>query len=328
MKSNIWIRGIDVYFPETFKNVDEYIEAFQSKGQDIEFQVREFMGKDKLYTIENEEENTLTMAIEASKRVLESTGIKGSEIDMIVVSSMLPEYVSPPSALIIHDAINGKEDAICYDINVNCLGMTFALNQIYRQMGSEPGINRVLLVGTEYNTFITGKNNPIMTANVGDSACAVIVERTDEECGVLSTKYAIEKGNVDQSAFPACGSSHIYNATKEEMVSKFDIESADLNVAAKCIRATLDEGNIDVADVAMFCFSQFAIYHTLTLRDKLGIPDEKSIYIGDKCGYTGTTSPFIVLYEAIKAGKVKHGDYVLFWTVGAAIQHISMLIKY
>lgn len=328
MESNIWIRGIEVYHPEDSKKVDDYIESFRKKGEDIEFQIREFMGKENLYRIKDNAENSLTMAIKASKKVLETSGINGNEIDMIVLSSMLPEYVSPPSALIIHDAINGKENAICYDININCIGMTFALNQVYRQMQSEPSINKVLLVGSEYNSFTTGENNPIMSPNVGDAACAIIIERTSEACGVISTKYYIEKGNIEKSAFPGCGSSHIYNATKEEMISRFEIENVRADTAVNYIKEILTENDLRVEDIAMYCFSQFAIYHTLFIRNELGISDEKSIYIGDKYGYTGTTSPFIVLYEAIKQNKVKHGDYVLFWTVGAATQHIFVLIKY
>lgn len=41
-----------------------------------------------------------------------------------------------------------------------------------------------------------------------------------------------------------------------------------------------------------------------------------------------TTSPFIALYESIKEGKVKRGDYVIFWTIGSGSQSIVMLYKY
>jgi 3-oxoacyl-[acyl-carrier-protein] synthase-3 len=55
---------------------------------------------------------------------------------------------------------------------------------------------------------------------------------------------------------------------------------------------------------------------------------DKIIYIGDKYGYTGTTSPLISLYEGIQQGRIKRGDTVLFWTVGAGHQFIVMLFKY
>lgn len=60
----------------------------------------------------------------------------------------------------------------------------------------------------------------------------------------------------------------------------------------------------------------------------MGISDEKSLYIGNKYGYTGTSSPFIALYEAIEKGKVKRGDYVMIWTFAAGSQGIVILLKY
>ena len=60
----------------------------------------------------------------------------------------------------------------------------------------------------------------------------------------------------------------------------------------------------------------------------LNISESNSLYIGDAYGYTGTSSPFIVLYEAIKNNKVKRGDYIMFWTIAAGTSHIALLLKY
>ena len=48
----------------------------------------------------------------------------------------------------------------------------------------------------------------------------------------------------------------------------------------------------------------------------------------DKYGYTGTSSPFVALYEAIKQGRVKRGDYVFMATSAAGGMYITELIKY
>ena len=70
------------------------------------------------------------------------------------------------------------------------------------------------------------------------------------------------------------------------------------------------------------------IFHIDILRNELNIPEDKSIYIGDKYGYTGATSPFIALYELVEQNRINRGDYIMFWTVGAGMQHIFMLIRY
>lgn len=323
----ITIKGIEVYCPKHSKNSEEIIKEAEELGEDIEFKVKEFFGKEILHICEDDRENTLTMAIEATKKVLDSTGLSGKDIDMIVLSSMFPEYFSPPTALMIHHAINGKESAICYDINLNCIGMTFALEQIYAHIEKNLNINRVLLVGSECNSRIIESNNKLMLANMGDAACAVIIERTKMDSGIIGSKYYIQKDAIDKIKFPKCGTSRIYEVRKEEFLSKFEEVNVNTEIAVKNIRELLEENKLGVDDISMYCFSQFALFHTLYIRAKMGIPNEKSLYIGNKYGYTGSTSPFIVLYEAIKQKRVNSGDYILFWTVGASIQHICMLIK-
>ncbi|MBE3649126.1 3-oxoacyl-[acyl-carrier-protein] synthase III C-terminal domain-containing protein, partial [Paenibacillus polymyxa] len=55
---------------------------------------------------------------------------------------------------------------------------------------------------------------------------------------------------------------------------------------------------------------------------------DQMIYVGDRYGYTGTSSPFIALYEGIGSGRIRRGDHVLFWTIGAGYQLVAMLFKY
>lgn len=46
------------------------------------------------------------------------------------------------------------------------------------------------------------------------------------------------------------------------------------------------------------------------------------------CGYSGTTSPFLVLYEAIQKEQIKRGDLVVMWTLGMGSDDICTLFKY
>ena len=62
--------------------------------------------------------------------------------------------------------------------------------------------------------------------------------------------------------------------------------------------------------------------------DYFNIEDEKIIIVGDKVGYTTTSSPFFCLNEGIETGRIKRGDTILFWTIGAGHEMVAMLFKY
>lgn len=323
------MRDIEVYHGGNIVNNDYYIEHFKKQGKDVKKFFEETLGRKYRYEINRESENALTMAIEVSHKVLKKSNYTGKDIDMIVYSGMLSEYVSPTSALIIHSAINGKKECFCHDMNVNCIGMTYALDLVNRYISTNPQINRVLLVGSDYLTPQVSPENEECYGQYGDVSCAVILERTEEDCKLIDTKVSVNNDFIDYVRFPKCGFAHIYDAPKEEMYVKWkSFGTWWIDGAIENINSILDKSKLSIEDISMFCFSQIAYKNIVTLREKTGISEEKSLYVGDTYGYTGTTSPFLVFYEGIKAGHIKRGDYVVFCTVAAGSTHITSLIKY
>lgn len=326
--TGIQIRKIEVYRPDYFKTIDQVIEEFSVVGKDIEFIAREFLGKEKLHLVKDNQENSLTMGLEVTKKILQSTGLQGTDFDMVVFSSTLPEYVAPPTSLLIHHAIQGKNDAVCYDINANCIGMVAAFNQIYKQMYADKKINRVLLIGADYMTIHAEAYNESTVPNFGDAACAVVIERTEEQSGLIDDTYCIDSRTIENTVLPRCGTSHIYEVDKDQMRMKFEAVPSDLSNVVEMIKNILAKNELEVSDIEMFCFSQSALYFIEYLRDRLNIPEEKSLYTGNQYGYTGTSCPFITLYHAIEEKRVKRGDYIFFWTMGVGAQHTCSIIKY
>ncbi|WP_238915767.1 3-oxoacyl-[acyl-carrier-protein] synthase III C-terminal domain-containing protein [Clostridium sp. YIM B02555] len=326
---NVKVRDIEVYHGRNIVDNDYYIEHFKKQGKDVKKFFEETLGRKYRYEINRESENALTMAIEVSHKVLKKSNCTGKDIDMIVYSGMLSEYVSPTSALIIHNAIKGKKECFCHDMNVNCIGMTYALDLVNRYISTNPQINRVLLVGSDYLTPQVSPENEECYGQYGDVSCAVILERTEEDCKLIDTKVSVNNDFIDYVRFPKCGFAHIYDAPKEEMYVKWkSFGTWWIDGAIENINSILDKSKLAIEDISMFCFSQIAYKNIVTLREQLGLSEEKSLYVGDTYGYTGTTSPFLVFYEGIKTGRIKRGDYVVFCTVAAGSTHITSLIKY
>jgi len=326
---NVKIRNIEVYHGKNVVDNDYYIEHFKKQGKDVKKFLEETMGRKYRYEIDRETENALTMAIESSSKVLKKSNLTGQDLDMIVYSGMLSEYVSPTSALIIHSVIKGKKECFCHDMNANCIGMTYALDLVNRYISSNPEINRVLLVGSDYITPQVSPESEECFGQYGDVSCALILERTEEDCKLIDTKVSVNSDFIDYVRFPKCGFAHIYDVPKEEIYVMWkSFGRWWIDGAIENINSMLDKSNLSINDISMFCFSQIAYKNIVTLREKMGIAEEKSIYVADTYGYTGTTSPFIAFYEGIRNGQIKRGDYVVFCTVAAGSTYISLLLKY
>ncbi|MBU5591872.1 3-oxoacyl-ACP synthase III family protein [Clostridium sp. MSJ-4] len=327
--TNVKIRAIDVYHPEKQVENKYYLEHFEKQGKDIDRLLKAF-GKDKRYIIDNLTENTLTMGIEASKKALKKAGLTGEDIDLIIFTSQFPEYTIPPQSLMVHRAINGKAQTFCTDSNADCVGMIVAFDYASRYLQNNKDMNKALIIGSDYISVHCREYDEYTYPLFGDSACAVILEKTEEDCGFVDSFYSTNSENPDIVKFPASGSSKIYDSDiNERKIHWTPFDGAFIiDYAKESVDKLLQKHSMNLTDIDWFCFSQFALPIIDGSAEKFGVDRDKFIYVGNKYGYTGTSSPFIALYEGIENGQIKRGDNVAFWSIGGNWITCAMLIKY
>jgi 3-oxoacyl-[acyl-carrier-protein] synthase-3 len=330
--SHIQIKAVDIYHPQKSVNNDFYFDHFKKQGKEIEHFIVDIMGRNNRYVIDHPTENSLTMAIEASKKVIEKANLQVEDIDMIIFSTQTPEHTFPSNAMLLHKELGAHNKTISYDSNSNCAGMTVAVEQLSRYMQANPRIKYGLVVGSDHNTVHCDPNCEITYANYGDASAAVILERVEEPTGFIDARYTSETSGCRNILAPAVGTSNLFkdDISLEDLYIKwipFD-GTVVVEPAVDDMHDLLNEHGLTLNDINAFCLSQFSIKNIEMIQQKLEVDIDKFIYVGDEFGYTGTSSPFIALYKGIESGKIKRGDHVLFWTVGTGWQIISMLFKY
>ncbi|SHJ93550.1 3-oxoacyl-[acyl-carrier-protein] synthase-3 [Anaerocolumna jejuensis DSM 15929] len=267
-------------------------------------------------------QNTIMLSLDAIQELFFKSNLSGADMDMIVLSSQLPEYVAPATSVKIHNVIGGKKECICYDVNSNGCGMTMAFDQISKYMSVSPHINRALLVGCDYMNL--DKNN------LGDAACAIILEKTEEDCGVCDTLSLVGMDDNDSNQFPNYGFSNLFMIKKGTNL-RFSMavkKPNGMKSVEDSISTILSRNGLAKEDVNMYCFSQNNKMGLESIREILHIDKAISPYIGDIYGDTGTSSTFITLYEAWEKQLIKRGDYFLMCAFGRGAQTITLLCKF
>lgn len=327
--SKIRIKAVDVYHAKKQVDNDFYLQHFKEQEKDIT-NFLNIMGRSERYVIDNLEENTITMAIEATKRVLKKAGLEGKDIDMIAFSTQVPEVTVPTNAMFIHHAIEAKKGTVIFDMNANCAGMTIAVEQASRYMLSNPHVNTALVVGSDYLSLVADPTDAMTYANFGDASAAVILEKTETDTGFVDAMFEVDSSNRNNILFPEKGLAHTIKAGESAgnmLWLPFD-GAMSLPYTYEMFEAILERNQLTIEDVDVFCLSQFAKVNIDKIRDQFDIPEEKIVYVGDRYGYTGTSSPFIALYEGIESGRIQRGDLILFWTIGGGHEFVTMLFRY
>ncbi|MBU5484183.1 ketoacyl-ACP synthase III [Clostridium sp. MSJ-11] len=331
---SIKIKNIEYYHPKTKYSNEYFVKHFFNQDVDISGLLN-ITGRNQRYISEDFHENSLTMAIEACKKVIRTANIDVQDINLVVFVSTSPEYLSPTNAVKIHDALGLAKDAGAYDMNGNCAGMIIAMDQVCRTMKSNNRIKYSLLVGSDLLNRYSRRSEAITYANFGESACAVLLENTDDNISdfIDSSSY------VDSSLscyinFPPEGFSKVLPIDEDTPKDNRIVEWIDFNTddafasSVDSINEILLRNNLTKDDVKLYCLSQFAKKNVDMIMETLEEPEHKFPFVGDRFGYTGVTSPFMALADSVSNGKLNRGDYIILWTVGAGVVASCILLRY
>lgn len=328
---NVKIKDVEVECPSEILDNKFFIDLFDKQGKDIRNLLKAF-GRKERRVIKDLSDSTVSLGVKAALKVIEGCGIKGCDIDMIIFTSQFPEYTCPSQALIVHNAINGKEEAMVMDMNVNCVGMVTALDTASRYLLQKKSLKRALIIGADYMTVHCKENDEMTYPIFGDAGCAMIIEKTEEDCGFIDSVSYTNSNEYDIVKYPSCGSSSLYNEEIAEDEKKLFSNPGDpkdiIEAAKKSVEKLLEDNELKLSDINTFCFSQGSTALANACIEAIGIEHDKFIYVGDRYGYTGTSSPFIAFYEGVKSGKIKRGDYIIFWSVGTNWTTNAVLMKY
>lgn len=326
---NVAIRDTAVYYPENIVNNDYYLKHFAAMGKN-ESEFYETIGQNERKIIPNDSETTITLAIKAVAKLLTKNELNGSDIDLVIFTSQFPEMLIPSQAMAIHHAFDMKSSCLTFDLNANCVGMVVGLetaNLYMRQFH----LSRAIVIGADYMSKHSRDDSTVYSF-FGDIGCATLLELEEGEDHWIASTFTSNSVDYDIGGFPACGMASIYRNTIAKNDKKFTIYHADTvdrkDLGIKDIDALLKQAGLVPDDVDLYCVSQATKKNVTDLRDYFMVSEQRMPYIGDIFGYTGTSSPFLVLDQYLQAGKIKHGDNIVLWSIGMAYQSFGLLIKF
>ncbi len=271
------------------------------------------------------DQTTSDLVVEASRRALERAGIRPEDLDLIILSTDTPDYLSPGTSVVVQYKL-GAVNAGCWDVNSACAGWVTALDQGARYILTEPSIRYVLVAGGYgMSRFLdlTDKR----TANLFADGAGAVVLGAGSGPGFLASQF-LARGEYHDAlgiytggAFRPCTPENLekYGPPRVQFVKKFP-RTFNTEYWPRLIQGALAKAGLTVDDVSLFLFTQLNLRTIERMTEILGQPMEKTHWVMDKWGYTGSPCVAMALDDAIAQGKgPRPGDIVVFCTSGGGI---------
>ena len=262
------------------------------------------------------EETLSDLALPAAGEALEDAGLKGSDLDLVIVATVTPDMAFPATAAIIADEL-GAHDAGAYDLSAGCTGFMYAVAQAYGMLAGGLA-QRALVVGGDVLSKILDWSDRRTAVLFGDGAGAVVMERVGGG-GFLGFELGADGSGGRELYLPTGGKVQMNGREVFKFATRVLVSSAEA-VLAECGR-TVDEVDVYVPHQANVRIIDYA-------TNKLGIPDDRVVIDVDRYGNTSSGSIPLALADAKADGRLAAGRLVLMTGMGAGLTWGSGLIEW
>ena len=279
------------------------------------------MAERRLITSEKLED----LAAEASRQAIADAGLKPSDIDYIICSNVVNEYITPSLSCIVQGAIGAK--CACVDVNAACSGFIYALDMADDRLKSGKAKN-ILVIAAEEPTRMVDWSDRALCVLFGDGAGAVVVTQGDGLiCSRLTTTSKIDCLHYVRRLEPTP------YITKEEysapmyMNGKEVFKTAVLS-SSRDIKMLLDEAGLKPSDIKYYVLHQANMRIIEAIANWLKLDMSHFPTNVERCGNTSSASVPMLLDEMAREGKLQRGDKILMSAFGAGFTTGACILEW
>jgi 3-oxoacyl-[acyl-carrier-protein] synthase-3 len=276
-----------------------------------------------------EGEFTSHLAIKAARAALHHARLDAQSIDLIVLATSTPDNTFPATAVAVQEGL-GINHGAAFDLQAVCSGFVFALATAdnFLRAGT---YKRALVIGAETFSRILDWTDRGTCVLFGDGAGAVVLEAQTEQGkssdrGVLTTHLRSD-GRHKSKLYVDGGPSSTQTVGLLRMEGREVFKHA-VGMITDVIVDAFNATGLTADDIDWFIPHQANKRIIDASAHKLHIAPQKVVLTVDLHGNTSAASIPLALAVAVKDGRVKKGDLVLFEAMGGGFTWGSALVRW
>jgi len=281
------------------------------------------------------DETTVDFAEKASRQALAEAAVDPLDVGLVIVATDTPEYVSPASGIVLQGRLQGGErECEALDVSSSCASFVVALDLAARRLATDPGLKHALVAGVYNMPAHIRPGDAFGWSIFADGAGAVLLSREE---GGGGSRYVEGVFRADGTQWDYVG---VYAGGTRKPVTKELLEAGsyglellqrlpgDRNVKLwpPLALRLLEKAGWKKEKVDHWIFTQINRSVIEEVMGILGESLEKTTFVMDRFGYTGSGCVPMALHEARRSGRVKKGDAVVLVASGAGFSVGANLI--
>jgi 3-oxoacyl-[acyl-carrier-protein] synthase-3 len=282
------------------------------------------------HILKGDGQGTSVIGTEAVKGLLEKTGTKPEEVDMLICATVTPDMLFPATANIIsHNC--GIKNAFSFDMNAACSGLLYAIVTASKFIESG-AYKKVIVVGADKMSSIVDYTDRATCIIFGDGGGALLFEPTTEEFGVMDSilqsdgsgmPYLHQKagGSAKPPSVETIEAREHFIYQEGQPVFKFAVTNmADVSVAI------MERNNLKAEDVSWLVPHQANLRIIDATARRMGVGTEKVMINIQNYGNTTSGTIPLCLWDWEK--QLRKGDNLILAAFGGGFTWGSIYLKW
>lgn len=267
----------------------------------------------------------------AAQIALSRAGLDGSDIDLVLSFSMVPDRITPPDGVRVAHSV-GATGALAIGVDTVCASAVTQI-EVARRFVEAGVAKNVLLV----QSHLMLRTVPIMhpaSPGLGDGASALIVSKDPGRYKVLST-FGITHGefaeaviwlrNPDNTPWWLAGGSIRAGSLDLEGVKYLMRETVAFG--ANSIRTAASRAGIDVSQISVIASVQPRGFIPGAIAQGLNLPRDVAVTTYMEVAHLGACGPVFNLEKAEKTGRMGPGAYVALYGQGSGFTRAAAILQ-
>ncbi len=324
------IKSVGAYVPPKVLTNEYFNELL---GEDVDTWLRENLTiKERHWCGDNE--STADLAVEAGKTALQRSGLRPEEIDLIIITTDTPEYISPSTASVIQYRLNAV-NAGTFDVNTACAGFVTGLDIAAKYIRADENYHSILVVGAyAMSKYLDMADKKTVTLFADGAGAVVLTAEKSGDRGFLSSKLYTEGQYSNWMGIYTGGTKS--PSTPEKILRKDHSlkfvkkipKKINPQIWTKMISKVCKSINIPPEEIDHYFFTQININAIWETLDNLGADRKKGYTIMDRFGYTGSACIPMALNDVYEKNMLKKGDNIIFMGSGGGLAFACAAFKW